>query len=123
MNRSALHGGPPRGPSSAALRGPIIGSQTPVHNPSNYKSSDAQPSFGHPLHYSSSPGYGSQDARGGGIFAVQPAVAPIKINLKKAAVKVVSPANLPVQDLPALATPTNIAAPVVAKPIAEDEYV
>lgn len=111
MNRSALHGGPPRVPGGAPPRGgPIIGSQTPVHNPPGYKSPDTQPSFGRPLHYSSPPAYGSQDARGDGNFAVQPAVVPIQINLKKAAVKVVRPAS----------PPANVATPVVVKPIVED---
>jgi hypothetical protein len=115
---------PPRGPSSAAPRGGIIGSQKTVRNPQHsYTSPDAQPSLGGLLDYGNPPGYRSQDARDGGNFAVQPAAAPVKVSLKKSAVKVVRPAGLPAQDLLAAAVPINVNAPAVAKPITEDRCV
>jgi hypothetical protein len=48
------------------------------------------------------------------------AAALVKIKPKKAAVKVVRSADPPVQDLPTVAAPANVTAPVVAKPVAED---
>jgi hypothetical protein len=98
----------------------MLGSQTLVRNSPAYKSLDALPSFRVPLDYDSPPGYASQDARSGGNFAIQPAVTSGRINLKKAAVKVLRYSVPSVNALNAVPTPFQPPPPVIAKPSAED---
>jgi hypothetical protein len=110
----------PRGSSSTSSRGPILDSQTAVHNSPGYKSLDALPSFRVPLDYGSPPGYASQDARSGSNFAVQPAATSGKINLKKAAVKVLRSSDPSINAINAVPAPLQPPAPVIAKPSVED---